>query len=181
MITSPYSLNTQWGWHTSKSSQVCVRLTSCLFLASNEDRNFISIYFTKHYVDCKCVWEGYVLLIHSQVWCQSVAILPSCVMTRVGVENFPTFRKIQLSKFPRHNDYKTNYAICTCEIKSRIAMAKAASNKKKPLYTGKQDLNLRRYKVVNGNRSSTVVKVLCYNSEGRWFDCRWFHWNFSLT
>ena len=28
---------------------------------------------------------------------------------------------------------------------------------------------------------STVVKVLCYKSEGRWFDSRWCHWNFSLT
>ena len=31
------------------------------------------------------------------------------------------------------------------------------------------------------NRGSTVVKVLCYKSEGRWFDPRWcqwiFHWN----
>jgi hypothetical protein len=27
----------------------------------------------------------------------------------------------------------------------------------------------------------TVVKVLCYKSEGRWFDFRWCHWNFSLT
>ena len=27
----------------------------------------------------------------------------------------------------------------------------------------------------------TVVKALCYKSEGRWFDSRWFHWNFSLT
>jgi amino acid permease len=27
----------------------------------------------------------------------------------------------------------------------------------------------------------TVVKVLCYKSEGRWFDSRWCHWNFSLT
>ena len=27
----------------------------------------------------------------------------------------------------------------------------------------------------------TVVKALCYKSEGRWFDPRWFHWNFSLT
>jgi len=30
-------------------------------------------------------------------------------------------------------------------------------------------------------RGSTVVKVLCYKSEGRWFDSRWCHWNFSLT
>jgi len=32
-----------------------------------------------------------------------------------------------------------------------------------------------------GDRDSTVVKVLCYKSEGRWFDPIWCHWNFSLT
>ena len=26
-----------------------------------------------------------------------------------------------------------------------------------------------------------VVKVLCYKSEGRRFDSRWCHWNFSLS
>ena len=31
------------------------------------------------------------------------------------------------------------------------------------------------------DRGSTVVKVLCYKSEGLWFDSRWCHWNFSLT
>ena len=30
-------------------------------------------------------------------------------------------------------------------------------------------------------RGGTVVKVLCYKSEGCWFDSRWCHWNFSLT
>ena len=33
---------------------------------------------------------------------------------------------------------------CTCEIKSRIAMAKAAFNKKKHLFTSKLDLNFRK-------------------------------------
>jgi hypothetical protein len=33
---------------------------------------------------------------------------------------------------------------CTCEIKSRIAMAKAAFNKKKNLFTSKFDLTLRK-------------------------------------
>ena len=33
---------------------------------------------------------------------------------------------------------------CTCEVKSRIAMAKAAFNKKKNLLTRKLDLNLRK-------------------------------------
>jgi len=32
-----------------------------------------------------------------------------------------------------------------------------------------------------GDRGSTVVNVLCYESEGRWFDSSWCHYNFSLT
>jgi len=32
-----------------------------------------------------------------------------------------------------------------------------------------------------GDRGSTVVKVLCYKSVGRWLDPNWCHWNFSLT
>ena len=31
------------------------------------------------------------------------------------------------------------------------------------------------------HRGSTVVKVLRYKSEGRWFDPSWCHWNSSLT
>ena len=34
---------------------------------------------------------------------------------------------------------------------------------------------------LRGDSGSTVVKVLRYKSEGRWFDSRWFRWNFSLT
>jgi len=32
-----------------------------------------------------------------------------------------------------------------------------------------------------GDRGSTVVKVLCYKSEGRYIDSRWCHLNVSLT
>jgi hypothetical protein len=38
----------------------------------------------------------------------------------------------------------TNHARCTCEIKSRNAMAKAAFNRKKVLFMRKLDLNLRK-------------------------------------
>jgi len=31
-----------------------------------------------------------------------------------------------------------------------------------------------------GDRGSTVVNVLCYKSEGRWFDLSWCHWNILL-
>ena len=37
------------------------------------------------------------------------------------------------------------------------------------------------YTYVCGDRGSTVVKVLCYNSEGRWFDPSWCQWILSLT
>ena len=33
----------------------------------------------------------------------------------------------------------------------------------------------------HGDRGSTVVKVLCYKSVGRWFDPSWCQLNFSLT
>jgi hypothetical protein len=38
----------------------------------------------------------------------------------------------------------TNDGKCTCEIKSRIAVAKSAFNKKRALFTSKMDLELRK-------------------------------------
>jgi hypothetical protein len=38
----------------------------------------------------------------------------------------------------------TNDAMCTREIKARIAMAKAAFNRKKTLFVSKLDLELRK-------------------------------------
>jgi hypothetical protein len=38
----------------------------------------------------------------------------------------------------------TNDGRCTCEIKSRIAMAKAVFNKRRAVYTSKMDLELRK-------------------------------------
>jgi hypothetical protein len=38
----------------------------------------------------------------------------------------------------------TNDGRCTCEIKSRIAMAKASFKKNKALFTSKMDLELRK-------------------------------------
>ena len=37
------------------------------------------------------------------------------------------------------------------------------------------------YIPISGDRRSTVVKVLCYKSEGLWFDPSWCYWNFSWT
>jgi len=32
------------------------------------------------------------------------------------------------------------------------------------------------YTYIHGDRGSTVVKVLCYKTEGRWFDPSWCQW-----
>ena len=42
-------------------------------------------------------------------------------------------------------------------------------------------LIMEQYKNLYGDHGGTVVKVLCYKSEGCWFDSRWCHWNFLLT
>jgi hypothetical protein len=44
-----------------------------------------------------------------------------------------------------------------------------------------QDCNFFASLISSGTFIRTVVKVLRYKSEGRWFDPRWCHWNFSLT
>jgi hypothetical protein len=35
--------------------------------------------------------------------------------------------------------------------------------------------------VLVGHEVAQVVEALSYKPEGRGFDSRWFHWNFSLT
>ena len=47
-------------------------------------------------------------------------------------------------------------------------------------HTNRPDLILLSTSL-NGARGSTVAKVLCYKSEGRWLDPSWCHWNFLLT
>jgi len=51
---------------------------------------------------------------------------------------------VECLKYSYLGSMLTNDGRCTCEIKSRIAMAKAAFNKKKNLFTSTLDLNLRK-------------------------------------
>jgi hypothetical protein len=45
--------------------------------------------------------------------------------------------------------------------------------------TNAKNLVLHSSNFASGDRGSAVVKVLCYKSEGHWFDPSWCHWNFS--
>jgi len=40
------------------------------------------------------------------------------------------------------------------------------------------NIKFNKVQVICGDRGSTVVKVLCYNSDGRWFDPSWCQWIF---
>jgi len=42
-------------------------------------------------------------------------------------------------------------------------------------------LHFRFLEIVESGRGDTVVKILYYKSEGRWFDPKYCQWNFSLT
>ena len=42
----------------------------------------------------------------------------------------------------------------------------------------KMPINNRLLYKHKGDRGSTMVKVLCYNSEGHWFDPSWCQWIF---
>ena len=63
----------------------------------------------------------------------------------------------------------TNDGRCTCEIKCRIAKAKAAFNKKKTLFTSKMDLNLRKklVKCLFGAWLCMVLKLGCFGQQIR--------------
>jgi hypothetical protein len=69
--------------------------------------------------------------------------------------------------------------ICICNLSVDISGMSVciACRFRADFYEIGHDLFLR-YNFVSG---STVVKALRYKSEGRSFDFRWCHWNFSLT
>jgi hypothetical protein len=70
-------------------------------------------------------------------------------MLHVPLNNCNTYRAKEkqlenVEYFKYLGSVLTNYRRCTCEIKSRIAMAKAGVNNKRALSTSKMDLELRK-------------------------------------
>jgi hypothetical protein len=69
---------------------------------------------------------------------------------RISKQPFPVKIMIEQKQLENVESFKylgsmlTNDGRCTCEIKSRISMAKAAFNKKRALFTSTLDLKLRK-------------------------------------
>jgi hypothetical protein len=69
---------------------------------------------------------------------------------RISIQPFPVKLIIDQKQLKIGDSFKylggilTNDGRCTCEIKSRIAMAKASFNKKRALFTGKMKLELKK-------------------------------------
>jgi hypothetical protein len=69
---------------------------------------------------------------------------------RISRQPFPVKIMIEQKQLENVESFKyldsmlTNDVRCTCDIKSRIAMAKAAFNKNRALFTRKMDLELRK-------------------------------------
>ena len=69
---------------------------------------------------------------------------------RISRQPFPVKIMIYQKQLENMESFKyldiilTNYGKCTCEIKCRVAMAKAAFNKKRTLFTSTLDLELRK-------------------------------------
>jgi len=83
---------------------------------------------------------------------------------------------VQTTKmFPDFN--KSHYIYFVGTAVAQWLMWCAANRKVSPAYENKLCIAPNK----QGDRGSSVVKVLCYKSEGRWFDPSWCHWNFSLT
>jgi hypothetical protein len=73
---------------------------------------------------------------------------------RISRQTFPVKIMIDQKELEKVESFKyfgsmlTNDGRCTCEIKCRIAMAKAAFNKKRALFTGTLDFKKLRKKLV---------------------------------
>ena len=69
--------------------------------------------------------------------------------TTIPSKNYDRPKKLEnVEPFKYLGSILTNDGRCACEIKGRAAMAKAAFNKKRPLFTSTLDLELRQ-KLVN--------------------------------
>jgi len=128
--------------------------------------NLTSLWFLLHYTD-RCLDVTSILLDLECTFAQGGRLLVT--KTKHQSDGIPQLAgRTGLTEFPIYsvNFFTTLGMTCICVAASKCSRNHFISEK---------------YKTVQRDRGSTVVKVLCYKSEGHWFDPRWYHWNFSLT
>jgi len=128
--------------------------------------NLTSLWFLLHYTD-RCLDVTSILLELECTFAQGGRLLVT--KTKHQSDGIPQLAgRTGLTEFPIYSVsvFTTLGMTCIC-----IAVSKYSRN----------HFISEKYKTVQWNRDSTVAKVLLYKSEGRWFDPRWYHWNFSLT
>ena len=90
---------------------------------------------------------------------------------RISRQPFPLKIMIDQKQLDNLESFKylgsilTNDGTCTCEIKCRIAMAKAAFNKKKALFTSTLDLELRKKLVRKKLVKYYIWSIAVYGAE----------------
>jgi hypothetical protein len=139
-----------------------------------------------HYVKVEIPSGGTVLILH--------LYLPSARFCfRHSEYNFCFPKKCHMPKWSKLHDWSNNSAVymalelqtyfCFC-LSPHIFFNLLSATSNLFFLTLRYLVPTRKIRSVNiyyGERGGTVVKVLCYKSEGRWFDSRWGRWNFSLT
>jgi hypothetical protein len=89
-------------------------------------------------------------------------------LVRISRQPSPVYIKTDQKQLENVKDFSylgsmiTNDARCTCEIKCRIAIAKAAFNKKKTLFTSKLTLNLGKKLV-----KCYILSIALYGAESQ--------------
>ena len=103
---------------------------------------------------CKSKHRGYLL---TAVQKQSFYVLYSMLFTRWTSKNFTEL-------------YYDDEGVVTFQCSLHLCQQSSAIFKQAHIFPPGNSWS--------GNRGSTAVKVLCYKSEGRWFDPSWCQWIF---
>ena len=97
----------------------------------------------------------------------------------------PLYTKATTTEVPADNSQLRAFSLSTWIKRSTKCTSNVTYYCIIPLMYHPQDWTCTRLSestwILQGDRGSTEVKVLCYKLEGRWFYPSWWQWNFSLT
>jgi len=114
-----------------------------------------------------------------------------CILNSIPVYTLTTKSALPLilsysahfAAYPFHQHNLLPWRPSQAELRRRLCVSQFWDHfeRRHPLPVHLLHFKFRKIQAPNGDRGSTVVKVLCYKSEGRWFDPRWCHLKLSLA